>query len=97
MCVHILEMQTAAAKEKLKELEVCAELTDSFPKPSSPSLPSSSLVTLQDQIHQQPMSAKDARELRQSISDAEHMLEKHRQIQQQNMDRVEELQMQHNR
>ena len=43
------------------------------------------------------MSAKDARDLRQSISDAEHTLGKHRQIQHQNTDRVEELQMQHNR
>ena len=43
------------------------------------------------------MSAKDARELRQSISDTEHVLSKHRQIQQQNTDRVEELQIQHNR
>ena len=43
------------------------------------------------------MSAKDAQELRQSISDTEHTLDKHRSTQQQNTQRVEELQIQHNR
>ena len=48
-------------------------------------------------IRNQKMSAKDARELRMSISNSESDLEKHRQLQRDSMARVEELQMQHNR
>ena len=48
-------------------------------------------------IRKQTMSAKDARELRMSISNAESDLEKHRLLQRDSMARVEELQIQHNR
>ena len=43
------------------------------------------------------MSASDAHELLQSIRDAEDELEKNKQMQDENNQRVAELQMQHNR
>jgi kinetochore protein NDC80 len=52
---------------------------------------------LEEMIRNQTMSAKDARELRMSISNAESDLEKHRLLQRDSMARVEELQIQHNR
>ena len=93
VCVFSSEMQATASIERSKELEVCFHIHLIF----SWSLVYSISIFSQNQIRQQPMSSKDARDLRQSISDTEHTLDKHRQIQQQNMDRVEELQVQHNR
>ena len=83
-------MQTLSSVEKCKELEVDINSIHNHRVTLS-------LSPSQDAIRQQPMSAKDARDLRQSISDAEHELEKHRQMQRESMARIEELQMQHNR
>ena len=52
---------------------------------------------LEEQIRQQPMSSKDAQELHQNIEDSEDMLNKNRAMQQDSIQRVSELQMQHNR
>lgn len=52
---------------------------------------------LEEQIRQQPMTSKDAQELHQNIEDSEDMLNKTRSIQQDSIQRVSELQMQHNR
>ena len=91
VCVHA-EMQTLASVEKCRELEVQYS-------PHKPPISNTHTHTHthQDTIRWQPMSAKDARDLRQSISDAEHEVEKHRQMQSESMTRIEELQMQHNR
>ena len=51
----------------------------------------------QEQIRSQPMSAKDAQHLLQEIRDAEDVLEKNRQMGVEKQERVEELQMQHNK
>ena len=55
------------------------------------------IIELEEQIRRQPMSAKDAQDLHQSIEDAESMLSKNRSMQQESGHRVSELQMQHNR
>ena len=52
---------------------------------------------LEDQIRHQPMSAADARELHQSVKDAEDTLEIKRAQQAECAKRISELQMQHNR
>ena len=52
---------------------------------------------LEEQIRIQPMSAKDAQELHQNIEDAEDILSKSQFLQQENGQRVAELQMLHNR
>ena len=52
---------------------------------------------LEEQIRIQPMSARDAQELHQSIDDAEDILSKSQFLQQENGQRIAELQMLHNR
>ena len=52
---------------------------------------------LEEQIRHQSMSSKDAQELHQNIEDSEDMLNKNRAMQQDSIQRVSELQMQHNR
>ena len=52
---------------------------------------------LEEQLRIQPMSAKDAQELHQNIEDAEDILSKSQFLQQENGQRVAELQMLHNR
>ena len=55
------------------------------------------MAELEEQIRHQPMSAKDAQDLHQSIEDAENMLSKNRSMQEESGHRISELQMQHNR
>ena len=52
---------------------------------------------LEEQIRHQPMSAKDAHELHQSIGDAKDVLEMKRNQEEASCRRISELQMQHNR
>ncbi len=52
---------------------------------------------LEEQIRLQPMSTAEAQELHQSIKDAENLLRTKRMQQDQSMQRISELQMQHNK
>ncbi len=52
---------------------------------------------LEEQIRKQPVSAADARELLQSVKNAEDTLEIKREQQHESAKRISELQMQHNR
>ena len=52
---------------------------------------------LEEQIRQQPMTAKDAQDLHQNIEDAENRLNQHRARREENERNISELQMQHNR
>ena len=52
---------------------------------------------LEEQVHRQPMSAADARELHQSLKDAEEDLDRKRKQYHYSTERISELQMQHNR
>ena len=52
---------------------------------------------MEEQIRLQPMSTAEAQELHQSIKDAENLLRTKRMQQDQSMQRISELQMQHNK
>ena len=52
---------------------------------------------LEEQIRVQPMSTSEAQELHQSIRDAENLLRTKRTQQDQSLQRISELQMQHNK
>ena len=72
--------------------EVCHLLTETQIEASR-----TRISELEEQIRHQPMSSKDAQELHQNIDDSEDMLNKHRAMQEDSIQRVSELQMQHNR
>lgn len=55
------------------------------------------ILELEEHIRHQPMSASDAHNLHQSIKDAEEMLEKKQRTEEDSLERVSELQMQHNK
>jgi len=52
---------------------------------------------LEEQIRVQPMSTSEAQELHQSIRDSENLLRTKRSQQDQSLQRISELQMQHNK
>lgn len=83
--IHQLESECSAHDAAASEIEMQIEASKQKSR------------ELEDQIRSQPMSASDAHELLQSIRDAEDELEKNKQMQDENNQRVAELQMQHNR
>ena len=57
----------------------------------------SKIKELEEQIHLQPMSATDVHDLYQSIHDVKGMLQNKRAQQEDSLQRISELQMQHNK